>query len=222
MSASRNSKKRTKDRKKQESSKASSKNTGKKSKSTRDKNSTKATKKNKKSAPAEEKKVDDSAAPKSKTMVNPGPDIILPQTSEFVTKMARLAVTELKNDDNVETLKNQFEYLEKKLKQRKKDCLLRARILVAREGEDTPPICVDIPGMKHLLSNVGLKRGEADYDTNCKRQGVLDKGNELLAYESKQRSVRKTRDKTTPESIKADIAQCKKALGEYLHLFFFF
>ena len=183
-------------------------------------------KKKSKGGAAEEKKVDDSqlSAPKSKgsskhvstpsKMVDPGPDIILPETKEFVTKMPKLTVTQLKDDDNVEELNQQFEELQRLLRQRKKDCLLRARILVAREGEDTPPICIDIKGMKHLLSNVGLKRGEANYDTNCKRQAVLDKGNELLAYEAKQRSVQKTRDKTTPEAIQADIAECKRALGE--------
>ena len=78
-------------------------------------------------------------------------------------------------------------------KQHKTDCLLRVQVLVARDGEDTPSICIDTAGVNHLLSNARLKRGEADCDTNCKRQAIVDRGNELLAYdyEAKQRSVQK-------------------------------
>ena len=42
------------------------------------------------------------------------------------------------------------------------------------------PICIDIKGMKHLLSNVELTRDATNYHTNCERQAVVDKGNQLL------------------------------------------
>ena len=74
------------------------------------------------------------------------------------------------------------------------------QVLVARDGEDTPSICIDTAGVNHLLSNARLKRGEADCDTNCKRQAIVDRGNELLASDY--------------EAIQVDIAACKKALDE--------
>ena len=113
-------------------------------------------------------------------MVDSCPHIILQQTNEFVTNMPQLTVIQLQNDDNVEEFNQQFGELQTLLKQCTKDCLLRTR-----KGAPMTPICMDIKGVKHLLSNVELTRRETNYDTNCNRRDALDTGNQLLVYATK-------------------------------------
>ena len=118
-------------------------------------------------------------------VVDFGPPVILPETKEYITEIAEMTATKLEDDENVEELEEQFAEFEKLLKKRKKECLANARASVGKQGEETAPICIDIDGMKHLISNIGTKRGELDYAVLRSRQQILDRGRELLAYEAK-------------------------------------
>ena len=111
--------------------------------------------------------------------------MILPETKEYITEIAEMTATKLEDDENVEELEQQFDAFQKLLKERKKACLSSARASVAQQGEETAPICIDIEGMKHLISNIGTRRGELDYAVLRSRQQILDRGRELLAYEAK-------------------------------------
>ena len=141
-------------------------------------------------------------------MVDSCPDIILQQTNGLVTKMPKLTVTPLHDDDNVEEFNQQFEELQTLLKQCTKDCLLRAR-----KGAPITPICIHIKGMKQLSSNVELTRGDTNSDTNCKRHDVLDEANQFLAYETKSEEKVRNMNKKNKNNVNAVNGRAKSPLS---------
>ena len=140
-------------------------------------------------SPVESKEEEKVSGVSSPLEVNIGPPVEIPDAKDFYTEIAPLKEFELKDDNIVDDIKQQFETFQALLKARKKACLTRARTLVSQENVDTAPICIDIEGMKKMINNIGIPQAEKEYNVTSQRTRCIDKAKELIAYETKLASM---------------------------------